>query len=106
RRWRLYHRIIVRLVQRYRKHIQLARWMLKVVFMLGMNVAAAGAGARQRMAGPDFRRKNYCRAIAVMHVAIHRHGAIELAFLVHAFNGDSYIVNHAEALAMIGHGVM
>ena len=41
-----------------------------------------------------------------MHVAIHRHGATNFAALLHGANGDGKIVDHAEAFAVIGKGVM
>src|ERR1051326_1553781 len=75
--------------------------MLEMVLVFRMNVAAAGAGARQWMARPDLRRKNYRRAITVMHVTIHRHCPRKFPFLVHALDRHGHIVNHAETFAMI-----
>ena len=41
-----------------------------------------------------------------MHVAINRHRPANLAVTLHASDGDGHVVNHAEALAVIGERVM
>ena len=77
-----------------------------MLFVRGVYVAAAGAGAGQRMARPYLGRENHRCAVAVVDVTIHGHGAGDLALMVHALDGHRHIVNHAEALAMVRMRVM
>ena len=41
-----------------------------------------------------------------MDIAIDRHGGANLAVALHAADGDGHIVNHAEAFAVVGKGVV
>src|SRR5207237_10061787 len=41
-----------------------------------------------------------------MDVAVYGHGAGNLVVALHATNGDSHVVNHAEAFAMVGKGMV
>src|SRR5439155_24079323 len=50
--------------------------------------------------------ENSSRAIAVVNVAIHGHGGADFVIALHAADGDRHVVNHAEALAMVGEGVV
>src|SRR3974377_1827204 len=45
-------------------------------------------------------------AVALMHVAINRHGALDELALLQATDGDSEVVQHTEAFAVIGVGVV
>ena len=46
------------------------------------------------------------RAVALVDVAIHGHGAGDFVIALHAADGDGHVMNHAEAFAMVGKGVM
>ena len=50
--------------------------------------------------------KNRGRAIAVMHIAIDGHRVANFFVALHATDGDRYVVDHAEALAVIGERMM
>ena len=51
-------------------------------------------------------RKNGRRAVALVDVAIHRHGALDGLVFLQAANADGKIVEHAEALAVVRVGVV
>src|SRR5271166_3169099 len=50
--------------------------------------------------------KNRGRTVALMHVAIQGHRGANLVVALHAADRNSYIVDHAESLAMIGKSMM
>ena len=41
-----------------------------------------------------------------MNVAVHGHGAGDPVIALHAANGDGHVVDHAEAFAVVGEGMM
>src|SRR5215831_8638857 len=71
-----------------------------------VDVAPAGAGARQRVSKARLGWKNCGGAVAVVNVEVNGHGSRYLSFLVHALDGHSNVVNHTEAFPMIGKYVM
>ena len=58
------------------------------------------------VAGGGLGGENHGGAIALMHIAIHSHGGANLAIALQTPNGYGYIVNHAEAFAVIGESMM
>jgi hypothetical protein len=50
--------------------------------------------------------ENCRRTIAVVNVAVNRHSGANLAVALHAANRNRHVVNHAEAFAVIGKGVV
>ena len=50
--------------------------------------------------------KNRGCAVALVDVAVHGHGPGDLTIALHATDGDSYVVDHAEAFAMIRESVV
>jgi len=59
--------------------------------------SAAGAGGLREDGGG---------AVALVDVAIHGHGARDLLLLLQAADGHGHVVDHAEALAVVGEGVV
>src|SRR5580692_35975 len=60
----------------------------------------------KRIAGNTRTGKNHGCAIALMDVAINSHRGANLAITLHTANGDGNVVDHAEALAVTGEGMM
>ncbi len=50
--------------------------------------------------------ENCGRSVALMHVAVDGHGGADFVVALHAPDGDGHVVNHTEALVVIGKGVM
>src|SRR5947209_20023845 len=55
---------------------------------------------------PVFIAEDRRRTIALMHIAIHRHGALDGAIAQQPADGHRYIVNHAKAFAVVGKGMV
>src|SRR5215472_315421 len=106
RRGGLERGIVVRLVQGDGKDLQLAVTARSLFNVSGIEIAAAGAGARQWMPNPRLGRKNRSRAVAVMDIQVHGHGAADPALLVHELDGHGDVMNHAKALTVVGKGMM
>src|SRR5205823_2347551 len=51
-------------------------------------------------------RKNCRCPVSLMDIAVHRHRRSNVAVALHAPNRHRHIMNHAEAFAMVGKGVM
>src|SRR5258708_25926209 len=92
-------------MQRDGKNLKLAGSVLRLE-MRCMYVALAGTGAGQRMSRMHLGRKDDGSAVAVMDVAVHRHGASDLAVFVQLLDGHGNVMNHAEAFAMAGKCMM
>ena len=60
----------------------------------------------QRAARDTCSSENYGRAVSLMDVAIHRHSAGDFVVVLHAADSDGYVVNHTEALAVVGKSVV
>src|SRR5258708_34508897 len=70
------------------------------------SIQAGRRSRRQRIVGTTRAGKNGRCPVALMNIAIDGHGGANLVVTLHAADGDSNVVNHAEALAMVGEGVV
>ncbi len=66
-----------------------------------------GPGGRgHAISGHRGRRKNNGCAITLVNIAIQRHGGTDFFISLHAADRDRNVVDHAEAFAVIGEGMM
>src|SRR3974377_948859 len=104
RRGRLGKRVVVLLMERDGEDV-FARSLANI--STGVDGAQFGSrpGGQSRSLVAGVAKDNGS-AVALMHVAIDRHGALDELALLQAADGDSEVVQHTEAFAVIGVGVV
>ena len=69
-------------------------------------IQSGSGGRRQRPGRNAYAGKNRSGPVALVDIAIHGHGASDSVIPLHAADGHGHVVNHAEAFAVVGKGVM
>src|SRR5689334_24061323 len=73
---------------------------------LGLRMQGRRPARGQRLSGNAHAREDGRGSVSLVNVAIYGHGAGDLVVTLHAANRNRDIVNHAEAFAVIGEGMV